>query len=111
MRHRAGHVRHAVEHRVVDPVGGIGVRGRVRVLEAAALVDGDVHQHRAGQHPGHQLVGDQHRRLGPGDQHRPDHQVGVDHRALDLVRVRGDRLAVSLVDRVGAAQPGDVLVH
>src|SRR5207247_8233586 len=36
-RHRAGHVGDAVMHHVVDHVGGIGVRGRPRGLEAAAL--------------------------------------------------------------------------
>ena len=49
-RHRAGHVGDAVVHHVVDDVGRIGVRGGAAGLEAAALVDGDVHHHRAGLH-------------------------------------------------------------
>ena len=51
VRHRARHVRHAVERRVVHRVGRLGVRGGVGVLEAAALVDRDVDQHRARLHP------------------------------------------------------------
>ena len=49
--------------------------------------------------------------FAPGDQHRADDQVGVEHRPLDLVGVRRDGLAVALVDRVHLAQPGDVAVE
>ena len=49
--------------------------------------------------------------LAPGDQHRADHQVGVQHRPLDLVGVGRDGLAVALVDGVHLAQPGDVAVQ
>ena len=83
VRHGAGHVGHAVEDRVVHLVRRVGVRGGVGVLEAAALVDRDVDQHRAGLHLGDQLVADQLGRLGAGDQHRPDHQVGLAHLLLD----------------------------
>ena len=83
VRHRARHVRHAVERRVVHLVGRVGVRGRVGVLEAAALVDGDVDQHRARLHLRDQLVGDQLGRLRTRDQHRADDHVGLADLLLD----------------------------
>ena len=49
-RHRARHVRHAVVGDAVDLVGRVAVRGRPRGLEAAALVDRDVDEHRAALH-------------------------------------------------------------
>ena len=90
--HRARHVRHAVEDRVVHLVGRVRVRGGVGVLEAAALVDGDVDQHRARLHPRDQLVADQLGRRGAGDQHRADDHVGLHHLLLD--RQLGRRQAV-----------------
>ena len=78
VRHRARHVRHAVELRVVDGEGRIVVGGRVGVLEAATLVDGDIHQHRSGLHLGDHVVGDELRGLGAGDEHRADHQIGLE---------------------------------
>jgi hypothetical protein len=87
------------------------VRGRAGVLEAAALVDGDVHQHRAGSHPADQLVGHQPGRLGAGDQDRPDDEVGLQDGPLDLQDVGGDRLAVTLVDQVRLAELVDVRVQ
>ena len=122
-------------------IGRLGVRGRVRVLEAAALVDGDVDEHRARLHPRHEVVADQRRGLrardehraddqvgvehgalalvGGGraglavarDEHRADDQVGVEHGALDLVGIGRDGLAVALVDGIDLAQPGHVLVE
>ena len=46
-RHRAGHVGDAVVGDAVDLVDRVAVGGRLRGLEAAALVDRDVDQHRA----------------------------------------------------------------
>ena len=89
VRHRAGHVRHAVEDRVVDLEGRVGVGGGVGVLEAAALVDRDVDQHRARLHPRDQVVADQLGCRGAGDQHRPDHHVGLQHLLLDRQLGRG----------------------
>ena len=77
VRHRAGHVRHAVERRVVHLVRRVRVRGRVGVLEAAALVDRDVDEHRARLHLRDQLVGDQLRRRRARDQHGADDHVGL----------------------------------
>ena len=59
------------------------MRGGVGVLEAAALVDGDVHQHAARLHLSHEVVRHQLGGRGAGDQHRADHQVGLGDRALD----------------------------
>ena len=72
----AGHVGDAVVDHVVDHEGGIGVGGRMAGLEAAALVDGDVHQHRAGAHPGEIGPGHELGRRSAGDQDAADHQVG-----------------------------------
>ena len=48
--HRAGHVGDAVVDDAVDHVGRLGVRRRPRGLDAAALVDRDVDDHRARLH-------------------------------------------------------------
>ena len=61
-------------------------------LEAPALVDRDVDQHRTVPHPGHQLVGDQLGGLGPDDQHGADDDVGVDAGLLDGMGAGGHRL-------------------
>ena len=118
VRHRARHVRHAVEDRVVDLVGRVGVRGGVGVLEAAALVDGDVDQHRARLHPRDQLVGDQLGRGRARDQHRADHHVGLHHLLLDGQPRRGEAVDAVVVAperhpqlvEVGVEQ-GDVGAH
>ena len=109
--HRSGHVRHAVEDRVVHGVDRLRVRRGPGVLEAAALVDRDVDEHGPGLHPAHQVVRDQRWRLGAGDEHGPDHEVRVDHGALDLVGVGGHGLEVALVDPVGLAELVDVAVE
>ena len=62
----------------MDGEGRIVVGGRVGVLEAATLVDGDIHQHRSGLHLGDHVVGDELRGLGAGDEHRADHQIGLE---------------------------------
>jgi hypothetical protein len=87
------------------------VGGRTGVLEAAALVDGDVHQHRPRPHPGHQLVADQLRRLGTRDQHRADHQIGPGDHLVEGVRGGGQRLEPTLVERVHLAEALDVAVQ
>ena len=46
-RHRARHVRDAVVNDAVYHESGIGMRRRVAGLEAAALIDCDVDEHRA----------------------------------------------------------------
>ena len=90
VRHGAGHVRDAVVDRVVHLERRVGVRGGARVLEAAALVDGDVDEHRAGLHLRDHLVGDELGGLGAGDEHGADDEVGAEHLLLDRHRRRGD---------------------
>ncbi len=78
VRNSARHVGNAVEDRVVDLVRRFLVGGGVRVLEAAALVNSDVHQDRARLHAGNELVGDQLGSLGARDQDGADHEICVD---------------------------------
>ena len=85
--HGAGHVRHAVEDTAVHREGGIRVGRRTRVFEASALVDGDVDEHAAGPHARHHVVRHELRRLRAGDEHRADHEVGVDDGAVQVERV------------------------
>ena len=75
--HAAGHVRDAVVDDPVDLVHRIGVRRRVRGLDAAALVDRDVDDHRAGLHLGEHLAADELRSARARDEHGADHDVGV----------------------------------
>ena len=51
------------------------------------------------------------RGFGARDEHRPDDEVSVEHRTLDLVGVGGHGLAVALIDPVSVAKPRDVLVQ
>ena len=90
MRHGTGHVRDAVVDRVVDLEGRVGVRRGPRVLEAAALVDGDVDEHRARLHLGDHVVGDELGRLGAGDEDGADDQVGLEHLLTHRHRRRRD---------------------
>ncbi len=81
---RAGHVRHAIMDHAVHLEHRVLVRGGMRRLEAAALVDRDVDQHRTALHRLEHFACDQLRRRCAGTQHRADDEVGVLHR-------RGDR--------------------
>ena len=90
-RHRARHVRHAVMHHTVDYVGRVGVRRRARGLEAAALVDRDVHHDRALLHLLHHLPADELRRGRARNEHRADHEVGRKTWLLDRVAARMHR--------------------
>ena len=76
MRHRGRHVRDAVVQHAVDEIDRLGVRGGVRGFEAAALVDGDIHHHRAALHVGDHFAAHQLGRRSARDQHRADYQVG-----------------------------------
>src|SRR5699024_10429570 len=96
-----GHVRHAVVDRVVDGERRIVVRGGTAVLEAAALVDGDVDEDRTRLHVRDHLIGDELRRLLAGDEHGADDEVGTGQGLRDLVLVRHlrrDRTGEGLVD-------------
>ena len=56
---RARHVRDAIMDDAVDFVDRVGVGGRMRGFEAAALVDRDVDQHRAALHRLQHVAGDE----------------------------------------------------
>ena len=86
VRHRAGDVADRVVQDAVAHVHRIGVRRLVDVLDAAALVDRAVDDHRARSHRPHHRVGDDDRRAPAGHEHRADHEVGVGDRALDRER-------------------------
>src|SRR5262245_725605 len=89
-RHRAGHVGDAVVSDPVDLEDGIAVRGRMRGLEAATLIDRDVHQHSIALHQLELVATDDERRLRSVDQDRPDHQVGARQHLLDRKGRRED---------------------
>ena len=106
-RHGARHVGDAIVDDAVDLVGRLGMGGGVRGLEAAALVDGDVDEHRALLHARQHLAGDQLRRGGAGDQHGADDDVGRE--ALLLQRLDGRIAGVdaAVEDVVELAQARD----
>src|ERR1019366_9263557 len=74
--HGGRHVRYAIVQHAIDEVDGLGVRGGVRGLEAAALVDGNIHHHGAAPHSGDHLAAHQPWRGGAGNQHGAHHQIG-----------------------------------
>ncbi|MCY1528610.1 hypothetical protein D9M68_637210 [compost metagenome] len=110
-RHRARHIGHAVMHHVVDHIGRLGVGGGFRGFRAAALVDGHIHQYRAGLHHPDHFGADQLGRGGAGNQHTADHQVGRQHLLAQRYAGRvqgGDAVAVL---RIQATQGIDALVQ
>jgi hypothetical protein len=76
-RHRARHVGHAIVDDAVDHIGRMRMGGRLRRLAAAALVDGDVDNDRAGTHRLEHLSSDEFWRGRAGQKHRADDQIGV----------------------------------
>ncbi len=81
------------------------------LLEATALVDRDVDEHRTRTHRGDQVVGDELGSLGAGHQDRADHQVGLADGLLDRERARRDRRDHAGEPGVDLAQLGDVEVE
>ena len=67
-----------MDHAALD-VDGIGVAGGPAGFEAAALVDGNVHQHRARPHGPDHFAGDQLGGRGSRNQYRADDEVGALH--------------------------------
>ena len=82
----------------------------MRCLEAAALVDGHVHHHRAGLHIFQHVTRDEFRGLGARNQHRADHQIGVFQLLTDIVFGGHQRLDVlgHHVGQIGQALQRDV---
>ena len=79
----------------------VGLRG----LEAAALVDRDIDQHRARPHRFTMSRRDQLRRRGAGHQHGADHEIGAGTLALDRVDGRIDRVQLRAELQVELIQP------
>eukprot|EP01137_Pigoraptor_chileana_P005243 Opistho-2@48068 len=109
--HRPGHVRHAVVHHAVDDEGRLGMGGRMRGLEAAALVDRHIDDDGARLHLRHHGTRHQLGRRGPRDQHAADHQIGPQHRLLHAVHIRVDRADAVAEDQVELAQAVHILVQ
>ncbi len=75
----------------VDHISRVGVGGRVRCLEAAALIDRDIHDHRTLLHRLQHLPGDQFRCARAGDQNSADHDIGCENLLLDRLDRREAR--------------------
>jgi hypothetical protein len=110
-RNGAGHVRDAVVGDPVDLVDGIGVGGRSRGLEAAALVDRYVHEHGALLHQPELVPLHDVRRTRPVDQHRADHEVRARQHLLHGERRRVDGRGAAAERHVELAEPVDVAVE
>ena len=109
--HRTRHVAHCVVDHTMLFVHRVGVRGFAHGLDAATLVDGNVH------HDGATLHGFDHR-FGYHDwcactcnQHRTNHQIGVQHAAFDRAAIRRQRHDATLFDLVDEPQAIQVLVQ
>ena len=111
-RHGARHVRDAVMNHVVDDEGRIAVGRGVRRLDAAALVDGDVDDHRARLHPADHVGGDELRGGRARNEHPADHHVRVGDVAIDRGAggvqgvERAAELAPQRLERLGGAVDG-----
>ena len=117
-RHAARHVGDTVMHDVVDDIGGVGVRGRPGSFTTPPLVYGNVDDDRARFHRLHHLGRHQFRRLRTRNQDAADHQVGLDHVALDRILGRKYRVGAATellpvrLDRIGVAiDDPDVRTH
>ncbi len=108
--HRRRHIGHAVVQHLVHPVDRVAEGCGVGRFDAAALVDGDIHDHRSRLHVRHHLPGHQSWRRGAGDQHRADHQVGPAHGLGDGPHVRGQGYQPALEQVVQLAQAVQVPV-
>ena len=73
----AGHVGDAVVDDAMAGENGIVVAGGARGLDATALVDTDIDDHRAGLHTADHLLGDDVGRAGAHPQHSAHHEVGI----------------------------------
>ncbi len=91
----------------IDEINRIGVRGGVRGLEASALIDGDIHHHRAGLHGLQHFAPHQLGRRRSWNQHRADHQIGIAdgiaHRE-DVGCERDHLAAINVVQRAQAIE-------
>ncbi len=79
----------------------------MRRLDAAALVDRDVDDHRAGLHLAEHRAADELRRARARDEHGSDHDVGVRDRLLDLEARRHEQADPAGEDLVEVPHPVD----
>ena len=71
-----GYVGHGIVYDAVDYVDWVAMRGGVRRLEAASLVDGDIDEHGAFLHQREHVLGDELGRSIAGNEHRTDDDIG-----------------------------------
>ena len=74
-------------------------------LDAATLVDGDVHDDRAGLHGGEHRLVDELGGPSAGDEDRADDEVGPLHHALDVARVGVEGLDLAAEDVLEVGHP------
>ena len=90
--HAARHVGDTVVRHAIDNIHRIGVRRRMRGLEAPALVDRHVDDHRTRLHLLDQRRRDELRCRSAGDQHAADDEIGRRDVTLDRVARREHRV-------------------
>ena len=105
--HAAGHVRDAVMDDSVDLVDGVGVRRRVRRLDASALIDGDVDDDGTRLHLREHLAADEFGGARAGDENRADDHVGMGDGLLDLEARRHEQADAARQDLVQVTHPVD----
>src|SRR5215213_2921082 len=84
-RYRARHIGDAVMYYAVDQISRIRMRGGARSFGTAALVDRDIHNHRALFHQPHGLGRNEFRRLCAGHKHCGDDEIGTPAQRLHHV--------------------------
>ena len=89
---------------VVYIVDRIGMRGGMRCLEAATLVDGDVHHYRTFLHGLQHFAPHQLWRGSAGNQHRSNYQVGMAQRFANGPRTGCESDDLTAVDIVKISQ-------
>ena len=109
-RHRTRHVGDAVMHHAIQGEGRLGMGGRLARLEATALVDRDIHQHRSPAHLGHHFLRHELGRGGARHQHSAHHQVGMKDMGLDRIDRGVDRVQFGAEQRVQLVEAAQRLV-
>ena len=102
--HRPRHVAHRVVLHPMNRDRWRGVGGFAAGGHAAALVDGHVHDHRAGSHLFNQGLIDEGGCSSPGRQHSPDHQIGRRDKPLQQAATADHAHQPTAAIRLQAAQ-------
>ena len=92
MRNSAGHVGDAVVHHSIDHVAGIGVRSGPGGFNAAALIDGDIHDDGALFHLRDHGACDDFGGGSARNEDSADHEVGFARGVREVVAVRCQRV-------------------